>query len=81
MFWTALVNFAIQLAVAVAIALIAYAFMPRPKSTTPDMSRDLELPTAEAGRPVPVVFGTGTIKSPNCLWYGESSTSEIEINV
>ncbi len=73
--------FLLQLAVAVTIALIAYALAPKPKKRTPDMSRDLELPTAEAGRPVPVVFGTGTIKSPNALWYGDPFTVEVEVPV
>lgn len=73
--------FLLSLAVSVAIALIAYAFMPKPKKTTPDMARDLEMPTADAGRPVPVVFGEGTIKSPNTLWYGEPSTEDIEVSV
>ena len=81
MFLAALTSFAIQLAVAVVIALIAYALRPKPKSRTADMARDLEMPTAEAGRPVPVVFGNGTLKSPNTLSYSNSSMETIEVSV
>lgn len=73
--------FLLQLAIAVTIALIAYALAPKPKKRTPDMSRDLEMPTAEAGRPLPVVFGEGTIKSPNTLWYGDPFQEKIEVSV
>jgi hypothetical protein len=55
--------------------------MPKTKSRTADMARDLEMPTAEAGRPVPVVFGNGTLKSPNTLSYSNSSMKTIEVSV
>ncbi|HLV16937.1 MAG TPA: hypothetical protein VKY70_05685 [Pseudomonas sp.] len=76
-----LATFFISLAVSVALSLIAYALMPRPKRTTPDMARDMEMPTSEAGRPIPVVFGEGTVKSPNCLWYGDVGTIEQAVNI
>lgn len=37
----------------------------------------LDVPTAEEGIPVSVVFGTVLIKKPNCVWYGDSKTTEI----
>ncbi|WP_208759600.1 hypothetical protein [Sphingobium fuliginis] len=45
--------------------------MPKPKASKPEQVKDLEDPTSEAGRPVPVPFGTITIKGLNFLWYGE----------
>lgn len=62
------------LAAAVAVS-IAVSILLRPKSKTPkpDAAKDLEDPTAEAGRPVPVVFGTMTIKGLNVLWFGDKS--------
>jgi hypothetical protein len=33
----------------------------------------MDNPTADAGRPVPVVFGTVTVKGLNVLWYGDKS--------
>lgn len=46
---------------------------PKIKSPKPEATTDLDDPTAEAGRPVPVPFGTITIKGLNVLWYGEKS--------
>lgn len=57
--------------VAVAVAALSLVLMPRPKAPKPDSMKDLENPTAEAGRPVPVVFGTITVKGLNVLWFGD----------
>lgn len=32
---------------------------------------DIDAPTAEAGAPVPVLFGRRQIKAPNVIWYGD----------
>lgn len=63
-----------QILVSIVLAVVAYILMPRPKPPKPEAAKDLEVPTAEAGRPLPVIFGEGTIKSPNTLYYGQSST-------
>lgn len=76
-----LATFFISLAISIGLALIAFALMPKPKSNTPDMARDMETPTAEAGRPIPVVFGEGTIKSPNTLWYGDAVSIDTQVSV
>lgn len=62
-------NFVIQLAIGLALSVISYLLTPRPKQQQPDATKDIEKPTSETGRPIPVVFGTLTIKSPNCLFY------------
>lgn len=46
---------------------------PKPKAPKPEAASDLDDPTAEAGRPIPVVFGTITVKGLNVLWYGDKS--------
>lgn len=61
----------VQFIIAFVLALISYMLAPKPKMPKPDPAADLESPKAEAGIPVPVIFGTITMKSPNCLWYGE----------
>lgn len=71
-FWTLLAVAALS----VALNLI---FAPRPKAPQPDSTQDLELPTAEAGRPIPVVFGTVRIKGLNILWYGEKSSRQSKV--
>lgn len=63
----------VGLLISLAIQVVAYIIMPKPKTPKPEAARDLESPTAEAGRPVPVVFGTVTVKGPNILWFGEKS--------
>lgn len=35
-------------------------------------------PTAEAGREIPVVFGTRDIKSANVVWYGHLKVAPIK---
>lgn len=54
--------------------------VPKPKKTKPPETTDMENPTAEAGRPWPVVFGTVTVKGINCLWYGDKSTRKSQVN-
>lgn len=55
------------------VAIIAVALVPRPKTAAvrPASLSDIEAPTAEPGRPIPVVFGTVLLKSPNVVWYGD----------
>lgn len=62
----------IQIIVAVVLQVAAYLLAPKPKSTRNEAA-DLQAPTAEAGRPVPVLFGTKRVKGLNVLWYGDKS--------
>lgn len=63
-----------QLVVAIILAIVSYVLTPKPKGPEDPATQDLDVGTAEAGRPIPVVFGEGTIKSPNVLWYGQVET-------
>jgi len=74
------VAFLIQLAVGLTLMVIAYAIMPKPKREKPAASKDLDNPTAEAGRPIPVIFGTMRIKGSNILWFGDKRKKDSEIN-
>lgn len=64
------------LIIVAAVAAVAISLVLRPKAKTPkpDMAKDLENPTAEAGRPVPVPFGTIMVKGANELWFGDKSS-------
>jgi hypothetical protein len=64
----------IIVAIAVAISALSMVLMPKPKVQKPDALKDLENPTAEAGRPIPVVFGTITVKGLNVLWFGDKGS-------
>lgn len=63
--------FLAQLAIGVALQILGYLLLPKPKPEKPPTVDDLKDPTAEAGRPIPKVFGSMTIQSPNILWYGD----------
>jgi len=68
----------VQLVLAIVLAAISYALAPKPPTPPTPTLRDINLPTAEEGRPIPVVFGTVTVKGPNVIWYGDLSTSAIK---
>lgn len=72
-------GFLLSIVVSIAISAIAYALAPKPKVPKPGAAQDMEVPTAEAGRPIPVIFGEGTIKSPNVLYYTEVNTQEYKV--
>lgn len=60
--------------VAIALSIALAPKPPRPRAAT---ISDFSLPTAEEGRPIPVVFGEIDITGPNVLWYGQLSTDPI----
>ena len=47
---------------------------PKPVSPTPG---NLDVPVAESGKPIPVLFGTRVIRQANVVWYGDVKTTEI----
>ena len=51
--------------------LASIALRPEPPKPAPASLENLKLPTAEAGIPIPVVFGTVVVESPNIVWYGD----------
>ena len=71
----------IQLIIAIVMQVVSYALTPRPKQPKPEAARDLEAPVAEAGKPMPVVFGTVTVKGLNVLWYGDKAVREYDVKV
>lgn len=69
----ALIPFLLRLAVGLVFLTISYILAPKPKASVQE-TRELDNPKASAGAPIPVVFGTVTLSSPNILWYGEKTT-------
>jgi hypothetical protein len=57
----------------VAAIAISVALTPKPQMTQPTAAGlgDFNVPTAEEGREIPVLFGTRDITGPNCVWYGD----------
>ncbi|PQO23074.1 hypothetical protein C2I36_09855 [Rhodobacteraceae bacterium WD3A24] len=72
--------FLARLGLGLLFAAISYALSPRPKSKRPEAAGldEFDLPTAEEGRPIPVVFGTVRVKAPNVVWAGDLRTKKIK---
>jgi hypothetical protein len=64
----------VSLLIGVALSIISYLIMPKPKQPKPEAAKDLESPTADAGRPMLKVFGSLTVKGLNIIYYGEKAT-------
>jgi hypothetical protein len=70
----------IALIVTVVLNVVAYVITPKPKGPKPDAVTEGENPTASAGKPIPVVFGTVMIKEVNVLGYWDKATRTQEIS-
>lgn len=66
--------FLVQLLIGVALQVIGYLLLPKPKSTRSEEVADMENPTAEGGRPIPVVFGEHEVEGVNIIFFGEKRT-------
>lgn len=67
----------LNLAILVVSALVSYALAPKPPQPKPAALSDFDVPTADEGRPIPVVFGTVTITGANVVWYGDLGVEAI----
>lgn len=63
--------------VLVLAAVLTVALMPKPPVPKPAELTDFQAPTAEEGRPIPVVFGTVKVTGANVIWYGDLYTQAI----
>lgn len=61
------------------ISLAIIAMQPRPKASDakPAAFSDIDFPTADRTRCIPVLFGEQEIRGPNNTWAGDFGTSEI----
>lgn len=64
--------------VSLVLSYAAYLLAPKPKQPKFEAA-DLKNPTTSAGRPIPVIFGTVTLKSPNVLWFGEKAVQTYKV--
>lgn len=63
--------FFVQLLIGLVINVVAYLILPKPKTEKPPAAADLDDPVAEAGKPLPVLSGSMTIKGLNIMYWGE----------
>lgn len=68
----------IYIIVAIVMSLVSAALAPKPKSAGQQSPQAIDVPTVDAGRSIPVVFGRVRLKSPNLLWMGGQRTTEIK---
>lgn len=71
MFW-------VQVILLVVSLVISYAMRPKPVIPKPAALEDFDIPMAELGRAVPVVFGEMILKSPSLMWYGDLKNKAIK---
>jgi hypothetical protein len=69
--WWYLVVFALAL-------VVSYSMVPKPESRPPAGLGDFQVPTAEVGREIPVLFGRRKLEGPNVVWYGHLRTVAIK---
>lgn len=74
---TFIINMVIMAAVSYGIAALTKPKQKRPTAPTPAGLEQFEVPTAEEGRPIQVLFGKKYISGPNVLWYGDLTTRKI----
>lgn len=59
--------FLIQIIISLFMMVLAVLLRPKPKEPK---APDMDSPTAEAGRPIPVVFGSVQLKDNNIIAFG-----------
>jgi hypothetical protein len=70
----------IMLAIQLLMSVISMALAPKPARQKPPSVTDWQNPTADAGRPIPVIFGTITITGINVLWFGEKQIKTVSVS-
>ena len=64
------------------MAALSYGIMaltaksPKGMNATPES--EFDMPTAEEGKAIAVLFGTKRLKDPNVVWYGDITTQAIK---
>ena len=70
------IPFLLQLVIGVGLSIVGYMLMPKPKQPKPDAMQEQEDPTAEAGKPIPVIFGSITVESANLIGFFDKEMIE-----
>lgn len=72
-------GWAYYLVIFAASAYAISALTPRPPINRPEALKDIDIPTAEPGRPIPVIFGTVKLTGVNVVWYGDLASSPVRV--
>lgn len=68
----------VQIAVWVVMTYLSYVLAPKPQDAVAGNLDDGNVPIAEEGVEIPVVFGTRDISGANVVWYGDVRTTPIK---
>ncbi|MGL5632300.1 MAG: hypothetical protein ACRDD3_08045 [Azovibrio sp.] len=71
-------QFIYYLVVMVVANLLSQALAPKSPQPKSASLSDIDVPTAEEGRPIPVVFGSVILRGANVVWYGDLKAEPIK---
>jgi hypothetical protein len=71
-------QFVYYLVVMVVAALVSQALAPKPPEPKPASLSDIDVPTAEEGRPIPVVFGSVLLRGAYVVGDGDLEADPIK---
>lgn len=70
-------NFIVQVAIMIALSMLLAPKPKQPKGMKPIGLEQFDIPTAEEGRPIQVLFGKKYIAAPNVVWYGHLKSQAV----
>lgn len=68
----------VRFAFFVVTSLINYLLRPNPETPTPATLGDVEIPTVDPGRELPLIGGSVWIEDPQSAWYGDFESIAIK---
>lgn len=70
--------FFVYLIIFIAALAVATVLAPKAPGQKPASLTDFTIPTAEPGRPIPVIFGTVVVTAPNVVWFGDLAQAPVK---
>jgi len=67
--------------VSIALQVVGYLLAPTPRAPAPPSAEDIQAPTSEAGRPIPILWGDSRIKGPNVGHFTDKSTNRRMVRI
>lgn len=68
------------IAIWVVSAIAVYFLMPKPEVLDNPSVEEVDIPVAEDGKAIPVLFGTRDTESFNVVWWGDVATVEFKVS-
>ena len=58
--------------------VLSFSLQPKPEVRPPAGLDEVQAPTAEVGREIPVLFGRRILEGPNVVWFGDLRTTPVQ---